>query len=298
MKSLVLEENLYLETKPNFSIPRPGIWPSETSVEYEIDGRRRVDGCCLRKSWYRIMGYPKERVDPNLKMKGELGKSAEEACVERWKRMGILLDNNIKFYVKKYGLSGEIDVILRNFEDSDKKPIGVEVKSFYGAGANRQICGSKRPFVAGTPKLDHLLQASIYLNEFKESLDHFRLYYLERGDGHRVDFQVFTDNENRIGFQQIEGPYWGTESAEKVYRPYTIDDVYSRMRQLVEAVKLREKPQRDFKKNYNDADVEWLHSIGELSDTKYKSYKKGKPLGDWNCSYCPFENECYSGGEE
>lgn len=294
MKSLVLEENTYLTNQPNFSIARPGIWPSETSASYEISGRKRVDGKCMRAAWFRIMGYEREDRDPNMEMKGNLGKSAEKACVERWKRMGILLDNNIKFYIRKYGLSGEIDVILRNFEDPDKNPIGVEVKSFYGLGANRELCGSKRPLVPGHPKWDHLLQASVYGDFYKELLDHYRLYYLERGDGHRVEFKTLLNEDGRIGFQQISGPYWSTESSDEVYRPYTIHNVHERMEELVHRVKARDMPPKEFKKQYDDDDVEFLRSIGELSDNKYKNYKKGKPLGDWQCAYCPFADVCHA----
>lgn len=297
MESLVLQENSFLANKPNFSIPRPGIWPSETSVAYKLGDREHVDGKCMRAAWYRIMGYEGAPVEPNMKMKGALGKSAEEACVERWKRMGILVDHNIKFYIRKYGLSGEKDVILRHIvdkHDPDALPIGVEVKSFYGSGASREICGSKRPLVAGHPKWDHLLQAAVYWDTYKERLDHFRLYYIERGDGHRVEFKVLIGEDNKIGFQQIQGPYWATESDKEIYRPYTIDNVYERMEELVQRVKKRDMPPRDFKREYNDDDVEWMRSVGELSDYKYKSYKKGKPLGDWNCSYCPYSDICYA----
>lgn len=295
MRSLVLKENSHLIDKPDFRIPRPGIWPSETSVKYELAGREHVDGKCMRAAWYRIMGYKPQTRDPNMEMKGSLGKSAEEACVERWKKMGLLIDNNVKFFIKKYGLSGEMDAVLRP-GDPEMDPVGYEIKSFYGGGASRELCGSKRPPVPGAPKADHLLQAAVYFDVYKEKMSEYRLYYVERGDGHRIEFKVLLEPEgdtHRVGYQQVPGPYWSTESNEEVLKPYTIKDIHERMDKLVECVKARNKPSREFKKTWDAEDVEWAHSAGLISDYKLKGFKKGKPLGAWQCGYCAFANQCY-----
>ena len=56
--SLVEAMNDFIARPDDMSIPRPGLWPSESSVEYEMDGRLVVEGKCHRAVFYRMKNYP------------------------------------------------------------------------------------------------------------------------------------------------------------------------------------------------------------------------------------------------
>ena len=293
--SLVDLENSFLCREDKFSIPRPGLWPSESSVEYTEEGHRIVHGCCLRKAWYRSCKYPKTSPpNPGLTMKGVLGKNAERTQVEHWKQMGLWLGNNVKFYDPKYFVSGELDAIIKNPDTGE--PIGYEVKSYYGYDANKEICGTKKPPRPGSPKMDHFLQSAVYKYNFREKLSEYRLYYIERGDGHRLEFEVglIPEGEDfRPYWKQLDGPYWATYSDKKVIQPFTVGDIHARFVKLAELIKKRELPVPDYNEFLSEEEVEWRWTHGELGKTKYEEYKKkSEPIKSWQCSYCSWLEQC------
>lgn len=294
--SIVLAENEFMSKKEDFSIPRPGLWPSEASVKYKDQYGDVVHGQCLRAAFYRAMDFPRDDVrrDPGLEMKADMGKRAEESCITRWQRMGMWVQNNVKFYNHDLVVSGELDSIVK-FETEDYKArIGIEVKSFYGYYANSEICGKKRPPTPGKPKMDQFLQTLNYKAKYKDVLDQYRMYYIERGDGHRVEFEVGLDGDQPF-WRQIPGPYWGCFKEERVYVPYKIEDVENRYKQLLKYIRTKTLPPRDYQERYTDekVEIEWLR--GEIGKTNYEKWKKNKTankLGHWRCSYCVFSNRC------
>jgi len=292
-----LEDDKIVNNK-RFSISRPGLYPSEASVKYTIDGRTLISGKCMRASWYRNMKIPvPDSAGPGLMMKAYLGKWDETGTVEKWKELGIWLANNVKFFNPKYFLSGELDAILKD-PASDKK-IGVEMKTFYGYNANREICGAKRDQIPGKPKDSHFMQAALYAYEYKDTLDEYRLYYLERGDGHRVEFRVgFTENSDgthQCWHEQIPCKYWGCFREGKVMHPYTIEDIYNRYDVLLKHIKNKQLPPKDFSSNWTEDKVEWMRCHNMLGKTKYEAWKKNptkNKVGDWQCSYCEYKSQC------
>lgn len=293
--SLVAAENSFLLEPDKLSFPRPGLWPSEASVEYEEEGRTVIEGKCMRASWFRAMGYADDgTLDPNMALKWDLGKSAEIFSIERWKRMGVFKASAVKFFIRELGVSGELDCIVKNPATGGN--IGIECKSYYGHYANQEICGSKRPPVPGKPKIENLLQAAVYKMKYNELLEQYRLYYIERGDGHRVEFEVGltpTEDDFMIFHRQIDGPYWGTFSAEPVYYKFTMNDVKQRFLKLRKHLADREIPPPDFQDVWDKDTIEWAWATGRLSKTKYEAWQKGKETpGAWQCRYCPFRNTC------
>ena len=299
--SLVDLENSFLCREDKFSIPRPGLWPSESSVEYTEENRRVVQGCCLRAAWYRSCKYPRTTTrNPGLEMKGVLGKNAEITQIERWKQMGLWLGNNIKFYDPKHFVSGELDAIIKNPDTGGS--ILAEVKSYYGYDANKEICGTKKPPRPGNPKINHFLQTVIYKYNFMDKVDECRIYYVERGDGHRVEFEVGLTPEGetfRPYWKQIDGPYWATYSSEKAIQPFTVDDINARFIKLAELIKKRELPQPDYNEFFTDEEIEWRWTHGEMGKTKYEDWKKKKePVENWVCGYCSWRDQCRKDGHE
>lgn len=296
--SLITAENSFLIEPDELSVPRPGLWPSEASVKYVLDGREVVEGKCMREAWFRSMNYKKDGCgNPGMAMKWDLGRSAESFSIERWKRMGIYKANNVKFFDRELAVSGELDCVIKNPETGGL--IGLEVKSFYGHYANQELCGSKRPPSPGKPKSDNFLQAAIYKAKYPQ-LEQYRLYYVERGDGHRVEFEVGLIQEGtefRPFHRQIDGPYWAYFSPDPVPAPYLMSDVYKRYQELRKRLVDRDIPPKDFSANWDTETAEWAWVNGKVAKTKYEKFKEGKEtLGDWQCSYCDYQNECRNAG--
>jgi hypothetical protein len=296
--SLVELEDQYMSNKINYGIHRPGLYPSEASVKYLLDGKEVIDGGCLRASWYRIMNVQVPgSVNVSLQMKANLGKWGEIGIVNRWKEMGVWVDNNIKFFNKELVVSGELDGIIR--EPGTGRLIGVEIKSHYNYAAKKEIHGGKQPFQPGKPKMSHFLQASIYAWDYRNVLDEYRLYYFERGDGHRVEFKVgFVEespDRHLCYWEQIPGKYWTGYAEGKVVQPFSIEDIHARYKELLTYVKTKTLPPRSYPTYWPDEDMEWLYEHKRINKTDYEAWVK-KPLknkvSSWQCSYCNFQDQC------
>ena len=302
--SLVALEDEYVVSSHGLSRHRPGLHPTEASVVSIIDGRELIVGQCMRSSWYRSMEKKKTNpASPGLMQKANLGKWDENGLIERWKEMGIWIGNSIKFYQKNYYLSGEMDAIIREPETGRK--IGYEVKTFYGYYANKVITGAKEskkmktPMVPGVPKDNQFLQSIVYAWEYRDQLDEYRMYYMERGDGHRVEFRIGFDElpsgEHQVWWQQVPGKYWNGFAPEKVLQPYNIEGIYARYDQLLAKLKAKEMPPREFSTKWDAEKVEWMWEHGLVGKTKYNAWKKKpetNPIGDWNCDYCSYRSLC------
>jgi CRISPR/Cas system-associated exonuclease Cas4 (RecB family) len=305
--SLVEYENEFLKNKPNLSKYRPGLYPSEASVEYVSNGTKVVKGKCIREAWYRIKGFNKTRpFSSTLQMKAEVGKLVEESTVDRIKRMGLYVQNSIKFFNQKYVLSGELDLIYRNPVSGNL--VGQEEKSYYGMYAEKEILGYKgtignsktpaKPAINGRPKDQHILQSLLYAWDYREELPEYRIYYHNRGDGKRCEFQIGFQEEGNLArcwYKQIRGPYWVSYSPEKVILPYTIQDIHARLQKLIDYVKSNELPPRDYEETLRDDQVEKLRTLGLIRKGEYDKWAKNPqkyPIKPWICSYCSYAEHC------
>jgi hypothetical protein len=298
MFSIVELEDAYISNPMEIGNSRPALYPSEASVEYIRDGMRVCSGKCMREAWYRnIGGIIPAKPKPGLMMKAHLGKWDEIGTINKWKEMGLWVANNTKFFQPTLVLSGELDAILKDPETG--KLIGYECKTFYNFGANKEICGAKRDMIPGRPKDAHFLQAIVYRWEFRNTLDDYRLYYLERGDGHRVEFRVgfdtAQDGTHPVWWEQVPGKYWNHFSEGKVVQPFTIEDIHKRYQTLIHHVKTKTIPPRDYNKYLTDEQVEWRWEHGEVSKTSYEAWQKSpskNPIEDYHCGYCSYSEQC------
>lgn len=298
----IVEEEDYRERNPvSFAKSRPGLYPSEASVKYieTTYGNKVILGHCLRAIWYRVMKIPQpDGVNTSLMMKAHLGKWAEIGIIDRWKGMGIWVANNVKFFNKQFGLSGELDAIIK--DTLNDKHIGVELKSFYSYAAGRGICGVQREkgtgrCFPGKPKIDHFLQAVLYSHEYKDQLDEYRLYYIERGDGHRLEFRVGTLDDGTCYWEQIPGKYWNVYQEGKVIQPYTVFDIHNRYKEVIEYINKKSLPPKDFSSEYDADTIERMWANSEISKTDYEKWQKNpakNPISSWQCSYCAWKKQC------
>jgi CRISPR/Cas system-associated exonuclease Cas4 (RecB family) len=273
-------------------------YPSEASVALVDEfGDHVVYGGCLRASYFRCSG--EEGIPHNARSQGifELGKSVEEMLVDDWKRMGIFVSHGIRFQNPEYNLSGELDVILKDPETGIQ--FGVEVKSFYGYYASVEIFGNKS--TVGKPKMNNLLQTLVYAWEFKKDLDHFKLFYEDRGDGRKRSFDVRIVPEELEDSTIVHYP----KVDNTIIKSFTIEDMYGRYQQLCNHMLQGTPPDKDFELYYTNERIEKDHSNGKISDSKFNKFKKvskrdgsvryierDRP-GDWQCSYCKFKDLCW-----
>lgn len=293
--SIVEAENDYLANRPKLSKHRPALYPSECSVEYDLDGFHFVAGACARAIYYRVKEMEAQPVSMDVKFKGIMGKVIEVSNVDRWKAMGIWVDNNVKFFNPRFIISGEQDVIIRNPETGNL--MGVENKTYSGNYASKEILGYKRPPKVGHPKLDHYLQAITYYWEYKNEIPEYRIYYMDRENTTRVEFEIGTElvrNENMCWYQQIPSPNWGTFIDDRVYLPFTIEMIEARYKKVVDYIKQNILPPKDY--GALDADkIEYLYAKQELAKKNYEPWKKdpgNNPIVDWQCWYCKFSGIC------
>ena len=276
-------------TRPKFKAPREQrFYPSEASVvTLDKHGDKVIHGGCMRAAYFRCSSHEFERL-PNS-ARSELifkqGIGVEKILVDLWKEMGIWVDNNVKFLDKEHGISGELDGILM---EPDGTVYGVEVKSFYGYFAEKEIFGNRS--VKGFPKMGHLLQTLIYLNFFKERLPYFRIVYFARDSVKRRTFKVELHQEGDLIYPMVEG---------EVVRSFTVNDIYKRYAELKEFLDNDIIPPNDFELHYSSEKIEDFYMKGKVAKTKYAKWQQGKlgpneQIGDWNCSYCAFKNICWS----
>jgi hypothetical protein len=302
MFSLTRLEDKFVLRELGLRRSRPGLHPSSASVQYEDEtGKSIVLGTCLRSAWYAATGVPKSNPrTAYLAHTGDLGKWDEEGLIRRWKEMGLWVGNNIKFYRQDLAISGEMDAVLRNPET--KGLVGVEVKTIYGYNADKLVFGTsykRKSSIPGVPKDNQYLQAVTYAWEYRDQFEEYRMFYLERGNGHRVEFIVGCeereDGTHQCYWEQVPGDWWGYFQEGRVYQPYTIEDVYDRYRKLLLAIRSGTKPNAEFPHILPEEVVEEQYAKGELGKTKYTNYKKNptlNPVTSWQCDYCFHKDKC------
>jgi hypothetical protein len=211
---------------------------------------------------------------------------------EAWKQMGIWENNSVKWEDREKNLSGEYDVILKEWnQDEDNFDFyGVEVKSFYGYHANKQILGhssgrgKNKRWIPGKPKDEHLMQAALYVDHSAGKLKGFKLFYVSRDDTEMKEFNITVDPTTKEIF--IDG-YKETR--------FTVNDIYDRYATLNTFANNEIKPQREFELEPSDERVQVLHARGEISATAYKDHISGKKkYQDWHCSYCDYKDHCWT----
>lgn len=296
--SVVAAENDFLLNHPKFGSRRMALYPSEASVKYEQDGFTFVEGKCLRAAYYRLKGIPKDRGESiSLTMKAISGKALEEATIDRWKSMGIWVGNNIKFFIPDFVVSGEIDAIIR--DPNDGHYIGYELKSWDNSTwvSTKLILGGKKPPKPGEPREHQFLQAMTYAWEYRDQLPEFRMYYMDRCGGPRVEFRIGTeliDSKNTCWRENIPCKYWNYTTNKRIYYPYGIEDIHKRFNELVGYARSDQLPPKDY--GYLEDDkIEYLYSQGKLAKKYYEPWQKDpvkNRVQNWECRYCDWGGRC------
>ncbi|MGI0059600.1 MAG: hypothetical protein ACREBJ_07510, partial [Nitrosotalea sp.] len=165
--------------------------------------------------------------------------------------------------------------------------IGVESKSFSGDFARTEIV-TGRAGVKPHPKDDHLLQVSLYLDNFV-NMPYFNLIYVDRETFDRAEYKIELIEEGGDKFPKI------TYSDRSSYIDYRISiaGIYDRYKTLMWNIKRDILPASDYRPLMTKAYVDEQFKDGEISKGQYKKFIDGDNLTtDWRCRYCSHVNLC------
>lgn len=286
LKSRIMDE---LRRKRTRSIvDKNTLWPSQASV---VGRNGEVIGKCLRASYYEKTGEaPTNRIDDAVVAMGYMGTMIEDGLIDLVKNQGLWEANNIKW--QAYGISGEVDILIRVLNTENVIPVEekyiVECKSCSGYYINKELfgynegTGAERRWVKGKPKDKHLLQSVLYAyvgreKGFKGTI----IFYVTRDESRMTEFLITVDEDGTI---YING---------EIDPRFKVQDIIDRYDVLRQAIDQKELPERDYRPEYTDAEVEKLFKDKAISKSAHDNHKSRKALYcDSECNYCEYKLKC------
>lgn len=324
----ILDKAISEERPP--STREVALYPSEASALIKNEYGEIVPiGGCIRKSWFRnklqrmernkefqteaIDEIVKEEFPPHQLWKFGVSNKTEDLVADMCKKAGIYKEQGHKFkyhidmgsenhYPDAY-ISGEIDILVRipvEGKEGEFFEGGLEVKSITGYHGQKMVFGhrSSRTIIHPEPKIEHLLQSILYAYVFRKDLNFFKLIYLSREDGRRIEYDISFRKNHKVSSTLDAG-----EEKHLVYvnnKPYKYElyaeDIFDRYKELQQYIIDDIIPPRDYDLQYSDEKIKLLYERGLLSKTDKEAYEKGKKLkkGDWMCAYCSYSDNCYT----
>lgn len=262
-------------------------------VEVQESWGRQVYGACHRACWYRSRGYASSERSLEGTWKTYWGDVIEEAFSELMKQAGLFIASQVGFWIPQYYLKGRTDLFVRDPDSWTGQDligkgvarmgvVGVEVKSTWSFGARGTIDAP-----AGTkpwPKWEHIIQCAIYHWHFRRVAGYWQLVYLARDSGRGRVHNVVVLDDNRISV-----------NAEIV--PFTVDHILARLTQLGHTLRKDEPPPRDFELVYDREKLVKMADAGALGKTDTDKVRKNNKVvkGDWQCKWCEYAPQCWSG---
>jgi len=122
-----------------------------------------IVGKCHRASFFRMIGQPQTDPPDAISLRRmRMGSAMEADLVDLAKKAGIFVANGVRVHVAEIDMPLELDLVVC---DPDRLPVIVENKTIYG------WFGNKKVIEEGQPKPENVMQAAIYLNEFRSGAD-------------------------------------------------------------------------------------------------------------------------------
>lgn len=287
----------HLMSSPPLKTERlPTLYPSQASCRSAVDGQ--PIGACIRANWYRIQGYEESNPSDVWSQYVFAGGNLWEGFVtEKLKQMGLWRANNLKFQDLSRFISGEVDILI--FDPTINRNIILEMKTFYGYNAEKQLMGTRD--VAPAPKSQNLLQAFYYLIQFaSQGIEDVALLYFARDSHKRIQFNIRLHLEDGVYYPQVSVP-WRGGMHTYIDRRITNVGILDRYSELLSFVEKDEMPPPDFDHIYTDEVIEAIYS-GDLdaeksiSKTDYENWKKNprkNQIGYFMCrKYCNHRDKC------
>jgi hypothetical protein len=296
-------------------------------------GIDQLIGKCHRAVFYAKKGYEKTNPPDNLtQIKFLVGNEIENGFQRHWQRQGILLEPNVRLRGNinppdspdgEMFVSGEIDALLRDHDcDSEGKVTNIrhdraillEMKTSRGHFAAKQVIGrGNKIYPAGQPKYDHVMQTAMYMHMRKKLEDHYEVeipyaiivyalvdggqtnwFRIELSEGYEGDIIIYDKYGNLVeplttGDMKLAG------DDLKPIGGLTIANIRARYQECQNKLEEDEPPDRDFDLRYSDVKATQYFENDLLSKTQYGKHQKDEKawIGDWQCRYCDFRQECY-----
>lgn len=274
--------NKYLTTPHLFADrKRNAFYPSEASVISRISGY--VLGKCRRAVYYSWKDVPKtNEIDARGMWTMNFGKQIELMYTGYFKELGIWAGNNMKYHDKARNISGETDIFLFD----KKKIVGVEIKTAYGYGFQKNV--------KNFPKPDNLMQVMLYLDYFgtHHDITTFILLYHSRDTMENLQYTITLMKEPIEGTDEVQtfACVNGTP-----YREFSLEDMYMRYGELGMFLINEELPPKDYTYCYSMEESEDRFNKGVISKTALANAKSGKKTdSDWRCLYCSHLDHCWA----
>lgn len=262
-----------------------------------------VEGKCMRALFYdfqeKIVSNPIEASGIRVM---DLGNVCENVEREYYKDIGIHRAAHVRLFDKQYQISGELDNLVWEYDDillpdgrlsgwikicEPRRVIGVEIKSFYGYYAEKEIV------IGGQPKWNHVLQSLIYLDHYKPNIPYWLLIYLSRGGSIDTPTGRKNGRQFKVQISKLSGEIFIDGI---LINEFTMAEIYERFKKAQFCIDNNMLPDRDYVYNYpaDLVDYKYRYNKGEISLSKYNNWKKGNEyISDWQCNYCPYLVTCW-----
>lgn len=289
---------------------RSGVYPSQASIETETE----VIGACHRQQYFSWFDYDySEPGNPDWSLAATMGEWIHTGVVNELKNLVydtglIVLSAEQSFFNKKHLVSGRTDIFL--MDRATEEIFGVDIKSV-GEWAGKRAMKQ--------PRLHDILQCAVYLWDYQNTaakgyrkIDEWIILYVSRDENwdlkkyiHGSKFKYMWQYALSFcpdGYIVVEDQK-GTLTS---YRDITIQNILDRYEKLLEYIKRKELPPRDFEAQYNEDKITALYKAGGLEYKKdqgavEKWLKKGAikgelkiTMGDGACRLCSYLKLCYS----
>lgn len=246
-----------------------------------------TDGKCHRAVYYRITGVPSEReIEPKGRHIFATGFDWEDRCVEATEKAGVLSGKGVRVQDDSLPLriSGEIDAVNWYKDGDETKYYVIDYKSTGGYHNSSSLIGNtkKDPF----PKVQNLLQLLVYM-KMDPRFEFGMLAYLVRDFQDTTQFQIDLTEEDGITYPVINGV---------IDRRYSLNEIYRRYAVICDYYERQVLPPRDKTPLYTAELAQAKFDLGLFGKTNLEKVKKGKAVGDSDCTYCDFYETCQQDG--
>jgi len=287
-----------------------GLYPASASIV--IDGE--VQGACHRQDWYRWFKYKSsESRNPEYSLSAMIGESLH-TFLSNYLKDNVHTTNIVTLSVEQslfdsnHFISGRIDLFLKDLITN--KLHGCDIKS---------VGDYKSGMVIEQPDTSHILQCAVYLDQFNKSallngaqpVEDWIILYMSRDGGsyklakypHSSPFK----NMWQFSLTIVDDYVVITNQIgnSKEYKEITMTKIYESYNVLMEFIKTKELPPRDYAFQYSEEHIMGLFKSGKLNKTETKLVQewivdKAKPnelgmvKGDFQCKFCDYTTLCYS----
>ncbi len=260
---------------------------------------KKTVGCCGRLLFYRHFDpKPFSTQALHAMNRGVIG---EKTIQRMFAEAGLLLATNVKWNSFPLGgtsldndflMSGETDIIIASPWVAGEAYV-VECKSFTMNDFNAASLGMKPkayiPIKGVFHNHKYLLQSMIYESEFSPKVrlpDHkiigTILFYFDVSNfSNRVEFLIQLKNKETLMVDGVDHPEWKVSS------------IFKKMNKIRKS-KLDPDtlPKRDYIPEFTRVQLVEKVDAGEVFKSRIKTFDSGESVGDFDCMYCDYRNEC------